>query len=99
MEISKSFVRLHAYAHTRTHARPPVICNILYILYYYNIILYIILYYIFISFLYINISNTRVTLDDSVLDNDFDDFVITPECIYTYDYEYDYKGDDDSNDV
>lgn len=99
MEISKSFVRLHAYAYARTHARPPVICNILYILYYYNIILYIILYYIFISFLYINISNTRVTLDDSVLDNDFDDFVITPECIYTYDYEYDYKGDDNSNDV
>lgn len=99
MEISKSFVRLHAYAHTRTHARPPVICNILYILYYYNIILYNILYYIIISFLYINNSNTRVTLDDSVLDNDFDDFVITPECIYTYDYECDYKGDDDSNDV
>lgn len=61
--------------------------------------LYNILYYIIISFLYINISNTRVTLDDSVLDNDFDDFVITPECIYTYDYECDYKGDDDSNDV
>lgn len=95
MEISKSFIRLHAYAHTRTHARPPVICNILYILYYYNNILYIILYYIIISFLYINNSNTRPTLDDTVPDNDNDDFVIVPECVYSYDY----KGDDDSNDV
>lgn len=95
MEISKSFLRLHAYAYTRTHARQRVICNILYILYYYNIILYIILYYIIIRFLYINISNTRATLDDSVLDNDNNDFVITPECIYTYDY----KGDNDSNNV
>ena len=99
MEISKSFLRLHVYAHTRAHARPPVICNILYILYYYNIILYIILYYIIIRFLYINNSNTRATLDDSVLDNDNDDFVITPECIYTYNYEYDYKRDNNSNDV
>lgn len=99
MEISKSFLRLHAYAHIRTHAHPPVICNILYILYYYNIILYNILYYIIIRFLYINNSNTRATLDDSVLDNDFDNFVITPEYIYTYDYEYDYKRDNNSNGV
>ena len=99
MEILKSFVKLHAYAHTRTHARPRVICNILYILYYYNNILYIILYYIIIRFLHINNSNTRATLDDSVLDNDNDDFVIVPKYVYTYDYECDYKGDDDSNDV